>query len=213
MTNSTPQRPPTAGSVSSSDGASSPPPQPRLLSNMDAGSTGGGGDGDTTCSPRSQTPSKLVGGPGVGGANTGPWRPGGGAGGSTGTFAGASSAFRPPQSQGIPITAGAGSRRGGVRRQSSRNSFGGGSMGGGGGVFSSPFSGPGSFLRSAAVFGSQHSSMNSWSVWNPESFDSRFGGLRWRDGVPPSSVSHSLRSWVWVNDPCESDLSGMRKSV
>ena len=85
------------------------------------------------------------------------------------------------------------------------------------GVFSSPFSGPGSFLRSAAIFGSsQHSSLNSWSVWNPDSFDSRFGRehphLHWGNGVP-SSAPNSLRSWVWVNDPCESDLSGTCKSV
>ena len=223
-TSTTPQRPPTTGSFCSSDGAGSPPP------NLDAGATTGGG---ATSSSRSQTPSKP-GGSGrrpsaSGGSVTNvPWKTGGGGGG--GTVTGAVSAFRPPQSQGIPIAAAAsgtaGSRRGALHRRSSRrtNSFGGGgggSLGGAAGMLSSPFSGPGSFLRSAAIFSSQHSSLNSWSVWNPDSFDSRFGGreghlMRWGgagDGVPSSSASHSLRSWVWVRDPGESDLSGTCKSV
>lgn len=200
----TPQRLPTAGSFCSSDGAGSPPP------NLDTGATG-------ATSSRSQTPSKYSSSrPSAGGSATGLWKTGGGGG---GTVTGAASAFRPPQSQGIPIAAGsAGSRRRALRRQSSRrtNSFGGGSMGAAG-ILSSPYSGPGSFLRSAAIFSSQHSSLNSWSVWNPESFDSRFGRenhlLRWGGDNIPSSAPQSLRSWVWVHDPCESDLSGTCKSV
>ena len=213
-TTGTPQRPPTAASFCSSDGTGSPPP------NLDAGATTLTG----AASSRSQTPSKLGGSSirpsaaGGGSAISGPWKTGGG-----GTSTGAASAFRPPQSQGIPIASAgtASSRRGVLRRQSSRrtNSFGGGSMGAAG-ILSSPFSGPGSFLRSAAIFGSQHSSLNSWSIWNPESFDSRFGPenhlLHWkgggRNGVP-SSAPNSLRSWVWIHDPRESDLSGMCKSV
>jgi hypothetical protein len=221
-TTTTPQRPPTAGSFYSSDGAGSPPP------NLDAGAT----------TSRSQTPSKHGGSgrrPSASGGSvtTGPWKTGGaGGGGGGGTVTGAASAFRPPQSQGIPIAATAAgtanSRRGSAfhhRRSSRRTNSSGGGGGGGSvgaaGVFNSPFSGPGSFLRSAAIFSSQHSSLNSWSVWNPDSFDSRFGWenpvLRWGgggggDGVP-SSAPHSLRSWVWVRDPCESDLSGTCKSV
>ena len=211
MTNTaTPQRRPTAGSACLSDGAVSPPPTSSSgTANLDTGAAVG-----ASSSLRSQTPSK-VGGSRHGSSASGQWKTGGGGGGG-GT--GAASAFRPPQSQGIPITAGSSSRCGVLRRQSSKrtNSFGGGSMGAAG-VLSSPFSGPGSFLRSAAIFSSQHSSLNSWSVWNSESFDSRFGRenhlLRWGGDGAPSSASHSLRSWVWVRDPCESDLSGTCKSV
>lgn len=214
MTNTaTTQRLPTAGSFCSSDGAlSPPPPSSSLAANVDTGTAAG------SSSSRSHTPSKHGGSRpgGAGSSAPGLWKTGGGGGGGGGT--GAASAFRPPQSQGIPIAAGASSRRGALRRQSSRrtNSFGGGSMGAAG-ILSSPFSGPGSFLRSAAIFSSQHSSLNSWSVWNSESFDSKFGRenhlLRWGGDGAPASASHSLRSWVWVRDPCESDLSGTCKSV
>ena len=109
--------------------------------------------------------------------------------------------FRPPQSQGIPIAV---ARRAFNRRTSWRtNSFGGSSVGG---AYASPFSGVGSFLRSAAILGNQHSSFNSWSIWNSGSFDSRFG--RDLGGDIPAPTPHSLRSWVWVNDRGESELSG-----
>ena len=125
------------------------------------------------------------------GLSSKPWK-----GAAGGTGAGSNfSPFRPPQSQGIPIT---GSRRAIGRMSSNRtNSL-------GGSVHATPFSTPGSFLQSAAVLGSQQSSLNSWSIWNPESLDSRLGREFWGEGH--SSVTHSLRSWVFVN---ESELSGM----
>ena len=140
-----------------------------------------------------------------------PWKGAGSTAGSSGNGGAGTSTFRPPQSQGIPIVNSRPTRL--HRRSSARtNSYGGGGGGGGfgGSTYASPFS-PfscpgGSFLQSAAVIGSRQSSLNSWSIWNPESFDSRLGRDLWGDA--PSSVPRSLRSWVFVNEPNESDLSG-----
>ena len=169
----------TADSACSSDGAVSPPNRP------------------DSSDPSERSYSRHGSGTGL---LSRPWK-GAVAGAGAGSF---SSSFRPPQSQGIPIAAG--SRRTMRRRSSGRtNSF-------GGSAFASPFSpfsAPGSFLRSTAIVGSRQSSLKSWSIWNPESFDSRFGRDAWGDNH--SSVAHSLRSWVFVNEMDEADLSGMCK--
>ena len=180
-------------SCGSSDGAISPPT--RLLDTNGANSTHQSPSRHVASSSKSGLAAPWKGTTAMTSAVTG------GGGGGVGVI---STAFRPPQSQGIPITS---SRRSFHRRSSWRTN----SYGGGGSAYASPFSpfsGPGSFLQSAAVVGSRHSSLNSWSVWNPESFDSRFGrDLLWGD--VSSSVPHSLRSWVFVGEPRDSDLSGI----
>ena len=108
----------------------------------------------------------------------------------------ASRSSRPPQSQGIPIIGPHNLRR---RRSSTKR----GSLASNGPGSYNPFGTSegkyGSFLRSAAIFNSSScASSTSWSIWNASSIERG-------NHMPPGS---SLKSWIWVTNPSESDQSG-----
>ena len=103
---------------------------------------------------------------------------------------------RPPQSQGIPIVGPHNLHR---RRSSTKRSSYASNGPGSYNPFGTSEGKYGSFLRSAAfVNSSSCASSNSWSIWNASSID---GG----NHMAPGS---SLKSWIWVTNPSESDQSG-----